>query len=207
VPVLLDPSLLDGPPDAPTLKRLRSRQGSAWLFVGRLAPNKAQHDVVKAFALYRRSHDPAAVLWLIGAPAPERYAAALRGYIDALGLSDAVELRGDATTAELGAYYRAADVFVCLSDHEGFCVPLLEAWAHELPIVAYASSAVPETVGDAGVLLADKPAGTVAAAVDRVVRDAALRGALVGRGARRLASTFAPERVRGEFVQALERVA
>ena len=78
-------------------------------------------------------------------------------------------LTGGVSAAELAAYYRAADVFVVCSEHEGFCVPLLEAMHYRVPIVAYAATAVPETLGDAGLLLDVKDPCTVAAAVDRVV--------------------------------------
>ena len=98
-------------------------------------------------------------------------------FIHALGLDDAVTLTGGVSPAELAAYYRAADVFVVCSEHEGFCVPLLEAMHHGVPIVAYAATAVPETLGDAGLLLDVKDPCTVAAAVDHVVGDAALRDA------------------------------
>jgi glycosyltransferase involved in cell wall biosynthesis len=94
-------------------------------------------------------------------------------------------------------------VFVCLSEHEGFCVPLLEAMHHRLPIVAFASSAVPETLAGAGVLLPRKDPTTVAAAVHRVVTDPALREALVGRGAERLGD-FALHRTRTQMADALE---
>ncbi|MGH9285371.1 MAG: glycosyltransferase, partial [Acidimicrobiales bacterium] len=86
----------------------------------------------------------------------------------------------------IAAAYRAADVFVCLSEHEGFCVPLLEAWYHKVPIVAFAATAVPETLGPAGLLLADKAPAVVATAVHRVLSDPGLRTRLVEAGTARL---------------------
>ncbi len=88
-----------------------------------------------------------------------------------LGLDDAVTLPGSVSGAELEAYFRAADVFVMASDHEGFCVPLAEAMGHGVPIVAYGVTAVPETVGDAGLVLDDKSPVPFAAAVGRVLAD------------------------------------
>jgi len=88
--------------------------------------------------------------------------------------------------AELSAYYMCADVLVCCSDHEGFCVPLLEAMYHRLPIVAYGAAAVPETLGDAGLVLPSKSPVLVAAAVERVLGDAALRDRLVAAGTERV---------------------
>ena len=178
-------------PPRPLHPRRRSRQPNrraptavTWLFVGRLAPNKAQHDIVKAFAAYRRFHNPDARLHLVGGGREDGYARTLRRFVHALGLDDAVTLTGGVSPAELVAYYRAADVFVVCSEHEGFCVPLLEAMHHRVPIVAFASTAVPETLGDAGLLLDVKDPCTVAAAVDRVVTDAPLREQLVDAGAR-----------------------
>jgi glycosyltransferase involved in cell wall biosynthesis len=139
VPILLDPGEFDREVDAATLDRLRSATaagGASWLFVGRVVPNKAQHDVVKAFAAYRRVFDPHARLRLVGGTSLPAYADAVARYVDALGLGGAVELTGPVDPGVLSAHYRAADVFVCLSDHEGFCVPILEAMHHDLPIVA-----------------------------------------------------------------------
>ena len=185
-PVLVDVAAFDRGVDRAAEAALAGGR-TAWLFVGRVAPNKAHHDLVKAFAAYRRAYDPDAVLRLVGPPSSAAYSEALRSFVDALGLTGAVELTGPVSDAALAAHYRAADVFVCVSDHEGFCVPLLEAMHHRLPIVAYASSAVPETLADAGIVLASKAPTTVAAAVHRVVADAGLRAALVAAGIRRLA--------------------
>ena len=96
-------------------------------------------------------------------------------------------LAGSVTEAELETYYQVADVFVCASEHEGFCAPLVEAMGHGLPIVAYAVAAVPETVGPAGLLLPDKSPGLFAAAVARVLGDAPLSQALSTAGQSRLA--------------------
>jgi glycosyltransferase involved in cell wall biosynthesis len=86
----------------------------------------------------------------------------------------------------LAAHYRAADVLVCLSEHEGFCVPLLEAMHHEVPVVAYEATAVGETLGDGGILLPSKSPGTVAAAVHVVLHDPRRRAQLVAAGTRRM---------------------
>lgn len=187
VPILVPPESLEVPADETVVARFGDvASGAVWLFVGRLAPNKAQHDVVKAFAAYRRFHDPDARLLLVGGSSSEVYELALERFIDRLGLADAVELTGPVTPEALSAYYELADVFVVCSEHEGFCVPLLEAWHHRLPIVAYAAAAVPETLGDAGILLDDKDPYTVATAVDRVLRDNTLCEALVAAGRLRL---------------------
>lgn len=208
VPILLDVDARAREVDVECLARLetdRSAGGADLLFVGRLAPNKAQEDLVKALAMYRRAYDPRARLRLVGKPATDSYAQALSRFIHDLGLEDAVTIVGGISDAELAAYYEAADVLVVLSEHEGFNTPLLEAMRHRLPIVAYASCAVPETLGGAGILLSDKSASSVAAAVNRVVTDQKLRGQLVAAGTRRL-SEFDLSESRRKLVNSLASV-
>jgi glycosyltransferase involved in cell wall biosynthesis len=185
-PILFNPADLEVGVEAAAVERLRS-DGTVWLYVSRFAPNKCQHDLVTAFSVYRRVYDPGAVLRLIGRAGPTAYVDAIRGLVRELGLGDSVELLGAVDAPTLGAHYRAADVFVSASEHEGFAVPLLEAMHHDLPVVAYSAGAVPETLASAGLCLPVKDPGTVAAAVHRVVSDGALRGALVDAGRRRLA--------------------
>jgi glycosyltransferase involved in cell wall biosynthesis len=114
-------------------------------------------------------------------------------------------MTGEVSDSELSSYYRNADVFVCLSEHEGFCVPLLEAFANKLPIIAYRSSAVPETLGDAGLLLDDKSPAVVATAVETLRNDASLRSQLVAAGQKRLDS-FDLEDSKTAFLNAVEKV-
>ena len=204
-PVLVDLGAFDTEVDELRLRRLLAAKeagGSDWLFVGRLSPNKCQHDLVKALAVHRRLYDPKARLHLVGGSSSDAYTAAIEDFAAELGLADAVDVAGSVSPGELAAYYQAADVFVCVSEHEGFCVPLVEAMWNRVPVVAFASSAVPETLGEGGVLLADKDAATVAAAVDRVLRD---RDAVVAAGTERLAA-FDLARTRQQWVELLQRV-
>lgn len=202
VPVFTRPD--ESEPDGDVVAA-RDRAGARWLFVGRVAPNKMHQKLVQALAWYRRAYDPAAELVLVGSGLDTRYGRALRRYIGDLDLHDAVRFTGPINDAELAAYYESSDVFVCLSEHEGFCVPLLEAMRARLPIVAKATSAVPETLGDAGLLLTTSRPSIVAAAVHRVVTDEPLRATLVERGLVRSAA-FAPDVVAASFLQALEPV-
>lgn len=209
-PPLIDFADWQGEPDGATVERLTTRRrsgGTDLLFVGRIAPNKAQHDVIKALSAYRRAYDPNARLHLVGSAFRLTYRRALERFVEALGLENAVHFAGSVTDSELAAYYQSADVFVCCSDHEGFCVPLLEAMHWRVPIVAYEAAAVPETVGAAGVVLPDKRPALVAAAVQRVVEDAALRSALIGAGRARLDELSLPRsraRFEGVIRDALE---
>lgn len=169
VPLLMDPSNLrpdteNGPLGSPA----EDKQGIDWLFVGRLVPNKAQHDLVLAFALHRVT-SPGSRLWLVGRTDSPRYETALRHLIAALDLGDAVAITGPVDDGTLAAYYRNADVFVSASEHEGFCLPLVEAMHHGLPIVAHASSAVAETLGGAGICITDKRPHAIASAVEAAV--------------------------------------
>jgi glycosyltransferase involved in cell wall biosynthesis len=191
VPLLIDMHSKSDEPDpalAATLSRRKETDGGAdLLFVGKISPHKAPHDLVKMLLVLRRLYDPQARLHLVGSPLGETYEPVLHSFIVELGLEDAVNFSGSVTGAELEAYFRAADVFVCASDHEGFCVPIAEAMGHGVPIVAYGVTAVPETVGGAGLLLPDKSAVPFAAAVGRVLHDQALRDHLSAAGRARAA--------------------
>jgi glycosyltransferase involved in cell wall biosynthesis len=197
VPLLIDMHAKSDEPDpvlAAELARRRGVSGGAdLLFVGKISPHKAPHDLVKMLAVLRRLYDPAARLHLVGSPLGETYEPALRSFISELGLDDAVNLAGSVSGGELEAYLQAADVFVCASDHEGFCVPLTEAMGHGVPIVAYGVTAVPETVGGAGLVLPDKSPALFAAAVSKVLSDVALREHLSATGLERAASFSLPE--------------
>lgn len=204
-PVLLDPKELAGTPNARLLSRLRreSEGGTRWLFIGRVAPNKCQHDVLGAFAAYREIYDPRARLTLVGGRTSNVYYRSLELLADELGVGGAVEFTDTISHEEKLACYRAADVFVCLSEHEGFKVPAVEAMHFGIPVVAFAATAVPETVGDAGVLLPTKDPEVVAAAVDRVVHDDTLRTELVEAGRRR-AEDFSLARTSRQLLDLLE---
>ena len=207
VPILVD--LGSGATaDPAAADRLRASHGDATvlLFVGRISPNKSHERLVEALWAYRHLYDRTARLHLVGPAVTPAYAEAVFAFADELGLAGAVRHAEGLTSAELAAWYEDADVFVCLSAHEGFCIPLLEAMRAGTPIVALDAGAVGETLGDAGILLTDDRPGMVAAAVDRVRRDGDLAGTLVAAGTRRLGD-FAATSTRRRFVEALSGVA
>lgn len=184
VPPVTD--LPSGAPTAPTARPGRPR----WLAVGRLAPNKAVEDVLAALACERATTGSDADLVVVGRPSVGAYAAALHRWAAELGLTDAVTFAGALSDDDLDAAYRSADVLVVMSDHEGFCLPVVEAMARGLPVVAYRQGALAEVLGPelaaAGALVDDKDPPTVAAAVRRVTGPA-VRGEVVAAGRRRLA--------------------
>ncbi len=200
-PLLIDMTAAAQPDPALSRRLAASKAGGGadFLFVGKVSPHKAQHDLVKMLALYRRLYDDRARLHLVGTPLGKTYEPALRAFIAELGLHDAVSITGSVSPEELESYYRGADVFVCASEHEGFCVPLVEAMGHGVPIVAYATTAVPETVADAGLLLSSKEPLRFAASVHRVVEDSRLRRQFVEAGARR-AEAYSLSNARKRFV-------
>jgi len=207
VPLLIDMHRKSDAPDAALAARLARRKGTAGgadlLYVGKISPHKAPHDLVKMMAVLRRLFDPAARLHLVGSPLGETYEPVLRAFVHELGLDDAVFLHGSVSGPELEAYFGAADVYVSASDHEGFCVPLAEAMGHGIPIVAFGVAAVPETVGGAGLVLPDKTPGLFAAAVARVVADDSLRTMLSRAGLGRSAAFDLPTSVH-RFVSLIE---
>ena len=149
------------------------------VFVGRVIPNKRFEDVIRAFYAYKTSFNPRSRLLLVGAHSGfERYLTMLHAFIARLGAHD-VHLVGHVSNEELTAYYELADVFVCASEHEGFCVPLIESFHMGVPVVAYAATAVPSTMDNAGVLYTNKDPMHVAALINAVVDDQQLSDRIV----------------------------
>lgn len=185
------PVLFDYASFATSQTRIASQKRD-WLFVGWIAPHKCQHDVIRAFALYRRLYDPLARLHLVGRTGLESYETACKALAAELGLSakpePAVIFHGRVDDDALGGLYRDAAALVCMSEHEGVGLPLLEAMQNELPIVAFRAAAVPETVGNSGIVLSRKHPAFVAAAVNRLVTDCGLRETLIARGKTNLAN-------------------
>jgi glycosyltransferase involved in cell wall biosynthesis len=161
--------------------------GARWLAVGRVSPNKGLESTVAALAVARAHTDPGATLQIVGKPATDAYVGALHRYVAELGLSPAVRFAGHASDATVASAYAAADVLVVTSEHEGFCVPIVEAMAAGVPVVAFDQGAVPEVLGGAGVLVADTDPYALAASISALLSDAPRRDATVAAGRRRLA--------------------
>ena len=151
LPVVPDFVHLDVAPD----RALAAEFDDEWtnvMFVGRVIPNKKFEDVIRAFHAYRTRHNPRARLLLVGSYSGfEKYLSMLHALVAGLGTPD-VHFLGHVRNEELTALYDVADLFLCQSEHEGFCVPLIEAFYKQVPVVAHASTAVPATMDGGGVL-------------------------------------------------------
>jgi glycosyltransferase involved in cell wall biosynthesis len=199
IPIIFDGARMGapGPPDPPGCPVI--------LFVGRITPHKRHDLLVRAFALYRREHAPDARLVLVGEPLTPLFGAAVRELGERLA-PGAVSIESMLSAEALADRWRSAHAFLCLSEHEGFCIPLLEAFHFGVPVVARAVGGVPEVAGDAGLLFDDADLGTVAELLHLAVSDAELRGELRARGAGRL-EEYGFDRSAAKLRAAVERVA
>ncbi len=178
LPVVPDFVHLDVPPD----RRLAAAFDDGWtnvMFVGRVIPNKKFENVIRAFHAYRTRHNPRARLLLVGSHSGfERYLAMLQSLIAKLGTPD-VHFLGHVTNEELTALYDVADLFLCASEHEGFCVPIIEAFHKGVPVLARACTAVPATMDGGGVLYETTDAFEIARLIDAVLDDQRLEEAII----------------------------
>jgi len=147
------------------------RQATNILFVGRIAPNKRQEDLIKTFYLYQKYFNQNSKLYLVGGYRGfEYYYDSLKQLIAGLGLEKHIIITGYVSNTELTTYYRNSHLFLSMSEHEGFCIPIVEAMQYKLPILAYSKSgALPETLGTGGILFNEKNIFKVAALVDYII--------------------------------------
>ena len=179
LPLSVSPEKWTAAPD-PAVMRQMSDGCTNILFVGRIAPNKRQDELAIAFERYL-ALDPTARLILLGKPEEnDPYPLHVANTIRALGIHDHVLLPGRVTEAELAAYWRTARLFWSMSEHEGFCVPLIEAMWFDVPVLAFAAAAVPETLANAGLMFSDKSdLDAVAALAHLATMDETLRAAVI----------------------------
>ncbi|MFA4848361.1 MAG: glycosyltransferase [Methanoregula sp.] len=141
-----------------------------FLFVGRISPNKKQDDILKIFYYYK-SINPKSRLFLVGGfNGCERYINQLQDIVKKLQLSD-VFFTGSVPFEDLISYYKIADIFLCMSEHEGFCVPLVESMYFNIPIVAYNSTAVTHTLGNSGIIVKEKRYDEIAELINVITED------------------------------------
>ena len=172
------------------------------IFLGRVVPNKKHEDVIKTFAYYKKHINPKSRLILVGSDGGAGdYKQYLERYVEALMVDDVI-FTGHTSFACMLAYYRIADVFLCMSEHEGFCVPLVESMYFDVPIVAYDSSAISSTLGGSGILMKEKDPVLASMLIDRVVKDKAFREHVIA-GQRKRLSDFSYEKIKEKFIQGI----
>jgi glycosyltransferase involved in cell wall biosynthesis len=178
LPVMPDFSHLERDPN----RFLADQFDDEWtniLFVGRVIANKKIEDLIRFFHAYHSRFNPRSRLLIVGAHTGfERYLASLHQLAATLDVAQ-VHFVGHVSDEELVAYYEVADLFLCASEHEGFCVPLIEAFYKSVPVLAYAATAVPATMDGAGVLYEDKDPMHVAALMDTIISDCSLQDSIV----------------------------
>ncbi len=207
LPIAVDPAMWVEAPCQKVLKALGDAKSNI-LFVGRISPNKCQEQLLLAFNHYRVL-DPDSRLILVGGYDPEdAYYRQLRRTIEVLELSDDVLIAGKVSQQELHAYYKASHLFWSMSEHEGFGVPLVESMWFELPVMAYKSSAVPETLAQGGILFDEKEDLKILVFLAaKLVYDKKLRSQIVaGQRERRL--DFHPDQVKkvvDQLINGLQR--
>ena len=196
LPILYDFSRIEGEADRKILQAYG--EGDNILFLGRIAPNKKQQDVIKAFYYYKTTINPAARLFLVGSYlGMEKYLSELIHLTQLLSVKD-VYFTGQVSYSEMTAFYQVSSMFLSMSEHEGFCVPLLESMHFHLPVLAYASSAVPETLGKGGVLFSEKNYPLIAEMMNKLVGEDEFRSKIIKAQDERL-TDFDREKVGNQF--------
>lgn len=189
LPLAVDTARLTQAPPRPALSALLDDEFVNFLFVGRVAPNKRIEDHIRLAEHYKRYVDAYYRFIFVGrCDAVPRYYATIRALMTQFELRhDRFIFTGPVSDAELAVYYRHAAVYISLSEHEGFCAPLLEAMATDVPILAYSAAAIPETLGGAGVQFAPKDLEQAAELAGSLAFDDDLRRAVIAGQRRRLA--------------------
>ena len=189
----------------PQTLRKNSEAGAHILAVGRVAPHKGLLQLIEVFAHYYHGYDSKSRLTVVGKGGEgfSPYSRLLHRAVDKLNLTDAVVFTGGVSDEILKAYYQLADAFVTTSEHEGFCVPLVEAMSMRLPIAAYAAAAIPETLGDAGIAWEDRDPLLMAETIHLFLKDSGVRDALAERGRHRYEAMFSNEKIESTFLEAM----
>jgi glycosyltransferase involved in cell wall biosynthesis len=208
LPLAIDLDRLRRSPRRPSIEALLQDGLVNILFVGRAAPNKKLEDHIRLAEQYKRYVDIYYRFIFVGRyDAVPRYYAAIRALIaEYQMLPDRFLFTGVVPDEELAVYYRNAHAYVSLSEHEGFCVPLVEAMTMDVPVLAYGAAAVPETLGGAGVTFAPKDLEQAAELLGALVYDESFRTGVID-GQRRRARDFELDRIAPQLKSALESVA
>ena len=208
LPIVVDTARLTGAARRPALEAILADGLVNILFVGRLAPNKKIEDHIRLAEHYKRSVDAYYRFVFVGrTDAVPSYYRTIQALVrEYRMLQDRFWFVGAVPDEDLAAYYRHAHAYVSMSEHEGFCVPLVESMAMDVPVLAYADGAVPETMGGAGVTFAPKDLEQAAELLSDLVYDEPLRRAVFA-GQRRRLTHFSRDRLEPQLQQMLEEVA
>ncbi|MDQ3211997.1 MAG: glycosyltransferase family 4 protein [Acidobacteriota bacterium] len=204
MPIAVNTGRITGAPRRPALEKILGDGLINILFVGRIAPNKRIEDHIRLAEMYKRYVDSYYRFIFVGRyDGLPRYYAQVRALMSELQmLPDRFWFTGPVPDEDLAAFYRWADVYVSLSEHEGFCVPLVEAMAADVPVLAYSAGAVPETLGGAGILFAPKDLEFAAEMIGTLVYDRPVRSGVI-EGQRRRVQDFAAPRIQAQLMEVL----
>ena len=207
MPIAVNLERITEAPRRPALEKILGDGLINMLFVGRIVPNKRIEDHIRLAEIYKRYVDSYYRFIFVGrCDGLPRYYAQVRALIAEFKmLPDRFWFTGPVPDDDLAAFYRWADVYVSLSEHEGFCVPLLEAMAADVPVLAYAACAVPETLGGAGMLFEPKDLELAAEMLGTLVYDRPVRDRVIA-GQRRRLQDFSPARIEASLMRALQQV-
>jgi glycosyltransferase involved in cell wall biosynthesis len=200
LPIAVNTERITQAPRRPALEKILGDGLMNILFVGRIVPNKRIEDHIKLAEVYKRYVDSYYRFIFVGRydGVPAYYAQVRALIAEFRMLPDRFWFTGPVPDEDLGAFYRWADAYVSLSEHEGFCVPLVEAMAADVPVLAYAAGAVPETLGGAGMLFAPKDLEVAAEMLSMLVYDRPVREQILA-GQRRRLLDFAPARIAAQL--------
>lgn len=168
------------------------------VFVGRVAPNKRQEKIIEDFFCYNENFNKNSRLIIVGNyKGMEKYYFRLQKFIKKNHIKNVI-FTGHISFQDIITYYHAADLFVCESKHEGFCVPLVEAMYFRVPIIAFKSSAIEETLGKAGILHEFEDSSKTAVLMNEVLTNKELYKAIQVNQEEEL-KRFATERVMNAY--------
>lgn len=206
LPIFVDFQKYDKPINRSLEGRLKAGDIKNILFVGRFAPNKCHADLIKSFYVYHRHFNPQSRLILIGNhDGLEAYYLQLKKLVEMLDLKPHVMFGDQVSFEDLATYYKVADLFISMSEHEGFLVPILECFHLGIPILAYRAGAVPETMGHGGVVFDVKNHDEVAEKMDQIIMNFAMKTEIVRKQKERI-KDFSRDRIEKKLQEVINHV-
>lgn len=204
LPILIPFEDYEKKPNEKVLKKYRDDYTNI-LFTGRVAPNKKHEDIIESFYYYKKYINPKSRLIFVGGSAGiDHYYGQLEEYVRRLKLEDVI-FTGHIKFDGILAYYKLADLFLCMSEHEGFCVPLIEAMCFDVPVLARDTTAIAGTLGGSGMLLADNDPFVAAEMMNRILTDDVLREKIIANQRKRLRD-FDNRIVKEQFLRIIEKI-